>query len=100
MPFSTCDLTDEDVNSQDSALGVRLSVMLASVNPRQNLAKNVRMHRARLRLSQDELAKLAGSKRNQISLIETEQANPTLDGIQKLADALGVSVCDLFLDSF
>lgn len=55
---------------------------------RHALAENVRIARAKSRLSQEALADAASLERSQISLIERELANPSLATLCQLADAL------------
>jgi transcriptional regulator with XRE-family HTH domain len=57
-------------------------------NLRQILAKNVRMARAELRISQEELANRCGIHRNYIGAIERGECNVTLDTIWKLSQGL------------
>ena len=60
------------------------------------LSKNLKKLREQKGLSQDRLAKLANVANNTIIKIEQgENANPTLDTLQKIAKALEVSVDDL-----
>ncbi|KKR25599.1 MAG: Transcriptional regulator, XRE family [Microgenomates group bacterium GW2011_GWC1_39_7] len=50
-------------------------------------------------LSQEKLARLADVTNNTIIKIETgESPNPTVDTLEKIAKALGVSAADLFKD--
>lgn len=49
-------------------------------------------------LSQEALADKCGFVRSYMGKIETGQANPSLDAIQTIADAIGVEVKDLFED--
>jgi transcriptional regulator with XRE-family HTH domain len=60
------------------------------------LAYNMRVWRARRDLSQIALAAEASTTKNTISDIEKRAGNPTLDILQRLADALGVEVGALF----
>ena len=60
------------------------------------LAKNVRRLRLAKGLSQDALAADAGLFQKLISGIENGRANPELDTLGKIADALGVQPGDLF----
>lgn len=56
----------------------------------------VRRHRELLRLSQEDLADRSGLDRTYISGVERGIRNPTLQVMQKLADALGVDLDVLF----
>jgi transcriptional regulator with XRE-family HTH domain len=49
-------------------------------------------------LSQEELAHLAGLHRTYIGMIERAEKNITLNNIKKIANALGVSINQLFID--
>lgn len=51
---------------------------------------NVRARRRRLRLSQEELAELAGVHRTYIGMIERCEKNVTIFNIERLAKALSV----------
>ncbi|HUC85892.1 MAG TPA: helix-turn-helix domain-containing protein, partial [Candidatus Acidoferrales bacterium] len=54
--------------------------------------------RTRLKIPQDDLARRAGFHRSYISDIERGSRNVSLKSIEKLADALGISVVTLFAD--
>lgn len=56
----------------------------------------VRRHRELLRLSQENLADRSGLDRTYISGVERGIRNPTLQVMQKLADALGVDLDVMF----
>ena len=58
--------------------------------------KEVRRIREERRLTQTRLAELANIDRASLSLIETGRRFPGIEILQKLADALGVEVADLF----
>ena len=52
--------------------------------------------RTRLKVKQDELAKLSGVSQSQISKYEKgEVTNPSFDKLVRIAEALGVTVDDL-----
>lgn len=59
----------------------------------------VRRHRELLRLSQEDLADRSGLDRTYISGVERGVRNPTLQVMQKLADALGADLDVLFATS-
>lgn len=60
------------------------------------LARNVRRLRVERRYSQHDLAYEAGTRQALVSAIEVGTANPTLASLERIADALDVSVADLF----
>ncbi len=60
------------------------------------IGKNIKRFRQEKGISQDKLSKLADISLNTVVKIELDQSpNPTLETIQKLAKALGVSLDDL-----
>ncbi|MFL5614885.1 MAG: helix-turn-helix domain-containing protein [Gemmatimonadaceae bacterium] len=63
-----------------------------SVNPALALRLTLRWARHARGLSQGELAKLTGVSRQQISLLEAPDTNPTLMTLQKVASALGMDL--------
>src|SRR5215469_11763082 len=64
----------------------------------KRLGLSVKSWRARLKIPQDDLARRAGFHRSYISDIERGSRNVSLKSIEKLADALGVSIFTLFSD--
>ena len=56
----------------------------------ETLGDRMRMHRARLRLSQTDLGKLVGLSANSISALESGHVDPRVDVIRRVAKALGV----------
>ncbi|OGY50928.1 MAG: transcriptional regulator [Candidatus Buchananbacteria bacterium RIFCSPLOWO2_01_FULL_56_15] len=58
--------------------------------------RKVREERARLGLSQEELAGRAGVHRTYIGMIERAEKNITLENIDKIAKALKISIADFF----
>jgi transcriptional regulator with XRE-family HTH domain len=62
---------------------------------REQLARNLRLIRAQKGISQEELADLAGLHRTYVGSVERGERNISIDNIEKLAKALGVSVADL-----
>ena len=63
------------------------------------VSNNIRKIRQKKGISQDRLSKEANLALNTIVKIETgESPNPTVETLEKIAKALGVSVADLFKD--
>jgi transcriptional regulator with XRE-family HTH domain len=58
---------------------------------RQQFAENLRGHRERLNLSQEELADICDLHRTEISLLERCKRSPRLETIVVLARALGLA---------
>jgi len=58
--------------------------------------QNVRKQRLHLGISQEELARRAGLHRTYIGMIERAEKNLTLINIEKIAQALGVEISELF----
>ena len=56
----------------------------------------VRAKRKSVGLSQEKLAEKAGCDRQSINRVENAAYSPSLDRVFKLADALGMSLSDLF----
>ncbi len=62
---------------------------------RQTLAKNIRNVRNLKRISQEGLALNSDLSRTYIGEIERENKSATIDAVEKIAQALGLSVSDL-----
>ena len=62
---------------------------------RRILAQNLRRLRHERRLSQEELADLAGINRNFVRLILREESDATVHGLEDLPDALTVAAAEL-----
>ncbi len=63
------------------------------------IGDNIRRIRQKKGISQDRLSKEADLALNTIVKIETdESSNPTVETLEKIAKALGVSIADLFKD--
>ena len=58
----------------------------------------VRVERKKLGLSQEALAARAGDHRTYIGMIERAEKNITLENIEKICNALGLSIGDFFKD--
>jgi transcriptional regulator with XRE-family HTH domain len=59
------------------------------------LAKNIKLYRAKLDLTQEDLAKKAGVHRAHLANIERQALNPSLKTVERLAEALGMSASEL-----
>ena len=64
---------------------------------RTYVGNQIRKHRQRLNMSQDELARKAGIPQSHVCRLETGKHAPTYVTIKKLAQALGVQPSDLDL---
>lgn len=62
---------------------------------RDTLARNIRRIRGERRLSQEALADVAGLHRTYVGSIERSERNVSIDNIEKLANALRVSMSEL-----
>lgn len=63
----------------------------------KELAKNIRIERAKHNISQLELAEMAGISIETIGQIERETANPTISTLIAIASALKTTLNDLVL---
>jgi len=66
------------------------------MNINVKFGKKVREERLKLGLSQEALAEKARVHRTYIGMIERAEKNITLENIEKIAKALGISLKDLF----
>lgn len=67
-----------------------------SMSARELVAKRVRELRQDKGWSQEELAAASGLHRTYIGTVERAEQSITVDNVDKLANALGVAVSDLF----
>lgn len=58
-------------------------------------ATNLRLLRSKMRYTQEQLAEQAGISCNHVGMLEREERGPTIEVIEKLADALGVDPIQL-----
>jgi len=68
------------------------------MNLRRALAKNVRKWRTEHGLTQEQFADLIGLHSTYVSQIECEKRGPSIDVLQRLAEAMNISPADLFSD--
>ena len=64
-------------------------------NLKKIIASNLRLQRAKYKISQEKLAELTGISQQFICSIETEKANPSVEVMVKIADALNITLNDL-----
>lgn len=64
-------------------------------NARLIFAKKLRKFRNEQNLSQEMLAELSGLHRTYISSVERGERNISIDNMEKIAQALQISICDL-----
>lgn len=65
------------------------------LSARQVFAENLRKRRKARNLSQEDLAELAGLHRTYIGSVERGERNITIDNMERLAAALGVTIQEL-----
>jgi len=70
---------------------------LPALTAREVLRSNVIFGRAKARVSQEELAERSGVSRPTISRIERAQGDVGIDIVERIANALGVTVASLFV---
>ena len=70
-----------------------------SLSARARLAKNLRLLRARDRLSQEALADLVDLHRTYVGSVERSERNVSLDNVEKLAMALKIDISELLSES-
>ena len=56
------------------------------------IGKTIRQRRKALKITQSDLAELAGISVNSLYKIERGEANPTLDLVEKIAEVLGLEL--------
>ena len=59
------------------------------ISPRQEVARQLREVRKAEGMTQEHLAKLVGTKKSNISRLESGRYNPSLDFLVKVAEGLG-----------
>ena len=74
---------------------IRYTLVINMSESSKKLAANMRKIRTRRKMSQGDICRALGVDRAYISTIESGKQNPTLATIEKIAQALGVSVNEL-----
>ena len=69
---------------------------MATIDLKTRLGMAIKTQRASLGISQEELAHRAGLHRTYVSDLERGARNPSIESIEKLANALQISVAKLF----
>lgn len=69
-----------------------------SVNSK--IGTKIRIERIKLGISQEELAERADLNKNTIGLIERGEQSPSIDTVQAIADAFGLSLQEMFNFNF
>jgi transcriptional regulator with XRE-family HTH domain len=69
---------------------------MSAERDKERIAASVRHLRRRAGLTQSELAEKAAISRATLARIEAERVDPAASTLRRLADALGVTVNDLF----
>lgn len=87
------------LNCYFSTLPMFMMEMEVLMNIQMTLGQQVRALRRQRRLTQEQLAELAGVSLQHIGEIERGQGNPTLNSLVKLSDALDISLSELFENS-
>ena len=87
------------LNCYFSTLPMFMMEMEVFMNIQMTLGQQVRALRRQRRLTQEQLAELAGVCLQHIGEIERGQGNPTLNSLVKLSDALDISLSELFENS-
>lgn len=62
------------------------------------LGKNVKYHRYRKKLTQEKLAEILNVSPNYVGRLERGQHSPSLDKIERIAQALNIKAFELFLE--
>ena len=66
--------------------------MSKAVSPRQEIARQLKEVRKAEGMTQEHLARLVGTKKSNISRLESGRYNPSLDFLVKVADGLGKQI--------
>ena len=66
--------------------------MKKNMTPRESLVQQLKETRREIGMTQQELAELAGTKKSNISRLESGSYNPSLDFLIKIADGLGKQI--------
>lgn len=73
-----------------------MSTLISSQNLCESFGQRLRVVRKTKGLSQETLASIAGLDRTYIGGVERGERNPSLVNLGRIANALGMSIADLF----
>lgn len=71
-----------------------------TVNKNNKIGMKIKLERIKLGISQEELAERAYLNKNTIGLIERGEQSPTVDTVEAIASALGLSLQEMFNFNF
>jgi transcriptional regulator with XRE-family HTH domain len=69
--------------------------MSSKAQSAKKLGQNMKKWRMKKKMSQGDISRALGVDRSYVSNIENGRMNPTLSTLEKLAEAIGISVKDL-----
>ena len=68
---------------------------MSNININEKLGIKIRFLRIKMKLSQEQFAELAGLSKNSIGMIERGQSKPSIDTLEKIANALNIELKEL-----
>ena len=68
---------------------------MTNININEKLGIKIRFLRIKMKLSQEQFSELAGMSKNAIGMIERGQMSPTLETLEKIANALNIELKEL-----
>ena len=68
---------------------------MSNININEKLGIKIRFLRIKMELSQEQFAELAGLSKNSIGIIERGQSKPTIETLEKIANALNIELKEL-----
>lgn len=68
---------------------------MTNININEKLGIKIRFLRIKMKLSQEQFSEFAGMSKNAIGMIERGQMSPTLETLEKIANALNIELKEL-----
>ena len=68
---------------------------MSNININEKLGIKIRFLRIKMKLSQEQFAELAGLSKNSIGMIERGQSKPSIETLEKIANALNIELKEL-----